>query len=40
MPKDDIADFVKKTDFDGKEININRKITSNKTEHVEKQINI
>ena len=32
--KDDIADFVKQTDFDNKLKNINKKVTSNKTKHV------
>ena len=33
--KDDIADFVKKTYFDEKLININKKVTSNKARHLE-----
>ena len=33
--KDDIPDFVKKTDFDKKPININKNVNSNKTKHVE-----
>ena len=32
--KADIADFVKKTDFDNKLINLYKNITSNKTKHV------
>ena len=32
--KNDIANFVKKTDFDNKLKNLNKKITSNKTKHV------
>ena len=32
--KDDIADFVKQTDFDNKLKSINKKVTSNKTKHV------
>ena len=32
--KKDIADFVKKTDFNGKLKNINEKVTSNKSKHV------
>ena len=31
--KDDIADFVKETDFDNK-LNINKKVTSKKSKHV------
>ena len=30
-----IADFVKETNFDERLININEKVTSNKTKHVE-----
>ena len=33
--KNDIADFVKNTDFDKKLASINKKVTSNKTRHVE-----
>ena len=33
--KVDIADFVKKADFDKKPISINKKITSNKTKHLD-----
>ena len=32
--KGDIADFVKKTDFDDKLWNLNKKVTSNKTKHL------
>ena len=32
--KSDIADFVRKTDFDNKLKNLNKKITSNKIKHV------
>ena len=32
--KNDIADFVKQTDFDDKRKNINKNVTSNKTKHV------
>ena len=32
--KDDIADFVKETDFDNKLKSINKKVTSNKIKHV------
>ena len=32
--KDDIADFIKETDFDQKIKNINKEITSNKTKYV------
>ena len=32
--KSDIADFVKKTDFDDKLWNLNKKVTSNKTKHL------
>ena len=32
--KRDIADFVKKTDFDDKLKNLNKKVTSNKTKHL------
>ena len=32
--KNDIADFVKKTDFDDKLKNLNKKVTSNKAKHV------
>ena len=32
--KSDIADFVKKTDFDDKLKNLNKKVTSNKTKHL------
>ena len=32
--KSDVANFVKKTDFDEKLKNLNIKITSNKTKHV------
>ena len=32
--KTDIADFVKKADFDDKLKNLNKKVTSNKTKHV------
>ena len=35
LSKNDINDFVKKTYFDGKLININKKVTSNKTRHIE-----
>ena len=34
--KNDIANFVKKTDFDEKLKNLNKKVTSNKTKHVPK----
>ena len=37
--KDDIANFVKKTDSDGKPMNIKNKFTSNKTRHVEAEKN-
>ena len=33
--KDCIADFAKRRDFNGKLININKKVTSNKTKHIE-----
>ena len=33
--KDDIADFIKKTNFDEKLKQNNNKVTSNKTRHVE-----
>ena len=33
--KNDIADFVKNTDFDKKLASINKKVTSNKTRHVD-----
>ena len=32
--KNYVADFVKKTDFDGKRKNLNKKVTLNKTKHV------
>ena len=32
--KNDIANFVRKTDFDNKLKNLNRKVTSNKIKHV------
>ena len=32
--KSDIANFVKKTDFDDKLKNVNKKVTSNKTKHL------
>ena len=32
--KDDIADFVKKTDFDDKLQKLNKKVTSNKSQHL------
>ena len=32
--KDDIADFIKETDFDQKIKNLNKEITSNKTKYV------
>ena len=32
--KDDIADFVKEAYFEDKQININQKITLNKTKHI------
>ena len=32
--KSDIANFVKKTDFDDKLKNLNKKVTSNKTKHL------
>ena len=32
--KDDIADFVKRTDFGNKLKKLNKKVTSNKTKHV------
>ena len=32
--KNNIADFVKKADFDDKVKNLNKKITSNKTRHI------
>ena len=32
--KNDIANFVKKTDFDNKLKNLNKKVASNKTKHV------
>ena len=35
LTKDDIVDFVRKTNFDEKLININRKVTVNKARHVE-----
>ena len=31
----DIADFIKRTDFDDKLKKLNKKVTSNKTKHVE-----
>ena len=31
----DIADFVKKSDFDDKLKNLNKKVTSNKARHIE-----
>ena len=39
--KNDIANFAKKTDFDGKLKNWNKKVTSNKTKHmlVESELN-
>lgn len=33
--KDDITDFIKKSDFDTKLTKVNNKVSSNKTEHVE-----
>ena len=33
--KNDIDDFVKNTDFDEKLLNINKKVASNKTNHIE-----
>ena len=33
--KSDIDDFVENTDFDNKLENLNKKVTSNKSEHVE-----
>ena len=35
VTKADIADFVEKRDFDDKLKNLNKKVTSNKTKHVE-----
>ena len=35
VSKNDISDFTKKTDFDDKLKNINKKVTSNKTRHME-----
>ena len=32
--KSDISDFVKMTDFNDKQTNLNRKVTSNKSKHV------
>ena len=32
--KDDIADFIKETDFDQKIKNLNKEVTSNKTKYV------
>ena len=32
--KDDIADFMKKTDFDDQRINTKKKVTSNKKKHI------
>ena len=32
--KSDIANFIRKTDFDNKVKNLNRKFNSNKTKHV------
>ena len=37
--KADIADLIKKTDFDDKLKNLNKKVTSNKTKHVEAEKN-
>ena len=37
--KADIADFVKKPDFDGKLKNQNKKVTSNKTKHTQTEKN-
>ena len=39
--KNDIGDFVKKTDFDDKLKNLNKNVTSNKTKHrlVENKLN-
>ena len=33
IPKGDISDFVKKTDFDDKLKKLNKKVTSNKSKH-------
>ena len=33
--KDDITDFIKKSDFETKLTKVNNKVSSNKTEHVE-----
>ena len=38
--KADLADFVKKTDFDDKLKNLNKKVTSNKTEHLPVEIEL
>ena len=35
-----IADFVKETDFNNKLKNLNKKVTSNKTKHVETEENL
>ena len=32
--KSDFANFIKKTDFDGKLKHLNKKVTSNKTKHL------
>ena len=32
--KNDIANFMKKTDFDNKLKNLNKNVTSNKTKHI------
>ena len=37
--KADIVDFVKKTDFDDKLKDLNRKVTSNRTRHVPVKMN-
>ena len=35
VSNNDIADFVKKSDFDDKLKNLNKKVTSNKARHIE-----